>query len=284
MAYVYKGVYLMIQHSVLLAAGLTLFAGLATTLGGAVAFYTKRANTNFLAIALGFSAGVMIYVSMLEIMSKAKNLLIEAMGDKAGNWAGVLAFFGGILLISVIDKFIPSVEENPGAPLSIPHPGETSAAGVSPYNRKLLRMGLFTALAIGIHNFPEGLITFFSTLQNPVMGLSIAAAIAIHNIPEGIAVAGPIYYATGSRRQAFLWAFFSGIAEPVGALAGYLVLAPFLSSALYGIIFAVVAGIMVYISFDQLLPAAREYGGHHLSMLGMISGMVLMALSLLLFL
>ncbi|MDD2281957.1 MAG: zinc transporter ZupT [Eubacteriales bacterium] len=274
----------MSENSVLLAACLTLFAGLTTTLGGAVAFYAKRANTKFLAIALGFSAGVMIYVSMLEIMSKAKNILIEAMGGKAGNWAAVLVFFGGMLFIAVIDKFIPSFEESPGAPQTIPQAKERGTTGASSYNRKLLRMGLFTALAVGIHNFPEGLITFFSTLQNPVMGLSIAAAIAIHNIPEGIAVAAPIYYATGSRRQAFLWAFLSGIAEPIGALAGYLVLAPFLSSTVYGVIFAAVAGIMVYISFDQLLPAAREYGDHHLSVMGLIGGMALMALSLLLFL
>lgn len=274
----------MTQNSVLLAACLTLFAGLATTLGGAIVFYTKRTNTKFLAIALGFSAGVMIYVSMLEIMSKAKNILLEAFGDKAGNLATVLAFFGGMLFIAVIDKLIPSFEESPGMHKTNPQIKEAGLAGAGSDNRKLLRMGLFTALAIGIHNFPEGLITFFSTLQNPVMGFSIAAAIAIHNIPEGIAVAAPIYYATGSRRQAFLWAFFSGIAELIGALAGYLALVSFLSSAVYGIIFASVAGIMFYISFDQLLPAAREYGGHHLSVLGMICGMVLMALSLLLFL
>lgn len=273
----------MTQNSVLLAASLTLFAGLATTLGGVIAFYAKRANTKFLAVALGFSAGVMIYVSMLEIMGKAKNILIGALGDKAGNWVAVAAFFGGMLFISVIDKFIPSFEESPGAPQTIPEAKKKGSAGAGAYNRKLLRMGLFTALAIGIHNFPEGLITFFSTLQNPVMGLSIAAAIAIHNIPEGIAVAAPIYYATGSRRQAFLWAFLSGIAELIGALTGYLVLASFLSAAVYGIIFAAVAGIMVFISFNQLLPAAREYGDHHLSMLGMLGGMAIMALSLLLF-
>jgi len=273
----------MTQNSVLLAACLTLFAGLTTTLGGAIVFYTKRTNTKFLAIALGFSAGVMIYVSMLEIMSKAKNILIEAFGDKAGNWATVLAFFGGMLFIAVIDKFIPSIEESPGTRQIIAHTQKSDSTGAGSDNRKLLRMGLFTALAIGIHNFPEGMITFFSTLQNPVMGFSIAAAIAIHNIPEGIAVAAPIYFATGSRRQAFLWTFFSGIAELVGALAGYLALVSFLSSAIYGIIFAAVAGIMFYISFDQLLPAAREYGGHHLSVLGLVSGMALMALGLLLF-
>lgn len=143
---------------------------------------------------------------------------------------------------------------------------------------------MFTALAVAIHNFPEGFITFFSTLRDPVLGVSIAAAVAIHNIPEGIAVAVPIYYATGSRKKAFFWALLSGIAEPIGALIGYMILAPFLSEMVYGIIFAGVAGTMVYISFDQLLPAAREYGEHHHSVLGLVAGMALMAISLLLFL
>jgi len=272
------------DDSVLLAAGLTLFAGLATGIGGAIAFYAKRTNYKFLAIALGFSAGVMIYVSLMEIMTKAQDILVEAMGDKAGNWMTVLAFFGGMLFIAIIDKFIPSFEESPDAAQTVTQAKETGSTGVSDHNRKLLRMGMFTALAVGIHNFPEGFITFFSTLRDPVLGLSIAAAVAIHNVPEGIAVAVPIFYATGSRKQAFFWAFISGIAEPVGALVGYMILAPFLSDTIYGIIFAGVAGIMVYISFDQLLPAAREYGDHHLSVLGLVSGMALMALSLLLFL
>jgi zinc transporter, ZIP family len=145
-------------------------------------------------------------------------------------------------------------------------------------------MGLFTALAVAIHNFPEGFITFFTTLRDPMLGVSIAVAVAIHNIPEGIAVAVPIYYATGSRKKAFFWAFLSGIAEPVGALIGYVVLARFLNDIVFGVVFAAVAGLMVYISFDQLLPTAREYGNHHLSVLGLVLGMALMALSLLLFL
>lgn len=273
----------MFSNAVQLAAALTLFAGLATGIGGAIAFYAKRANTKFLAVALGFSAGVMIYVSMMEIMNKARVILGESLGEKTGNWAAVLAFFGGMLIIFIIDRLIPSFEESPGPTLTVPQAKETGSTGASDYNRKLLRMGLFTALAVGIHNFPEGFITFFSTLRDPVLGFSIATAVAIHNIPEGIAVAVPIFYATGSRGKAFFWALISGIAEPVGALLGYMVLAPFLNDTIYGLVFAGVAGIMVYISFDQLLPAAREYGDHHLSVLGLVGGMALMALSLLLF-
>jgi len=149
---------------------------------------------------------------------------------------------------------------------------------------KLMRMGLFTALAIAIHNFPEGLATFTAALTDPTLGIAIAVAIAIHNIPEGIAVSIPVYYATGSKKKAFWLSFTSGLAEPVGALIGYLILMPFLSPVVFGLLFSGVAGIMVFISLDELLPAAEEYGEHHLSIYGMIAGMAVMALSLLLFL
>jgi zinc transporter, ZIP family len=273
----------MSENPVMLAAGLTLMAGLATSVGGAIAFYARRTNPKFLAVALGFSAGVMIYVSMVEIMSKSVDILADSLGEKAGNWAAVLAFFGGMLFIALIDRFIPSFEERPGAIRTVSQAGENVESSDGTRNNRLLRMGLFTALAVAIHNFPEGFITFFSTLRDPVLGVSIAVAVAIHNIPEGIAVAVPIYYATGSRRKAFFWAFLSGIAEPVGAVTGYVLLQKFLSDTVFGVVFAAVAGVMVYISFDQLLPTAREYGDHHLSMLGLVSGMALMALSLLLF-
>ncbi|MBS3900490.1 MAG: zinc transporter ZupT [Dethiobacter sp.] len=272
------------MENVMLAAGLTLFAGLATSVGGATALYLKRTNTRFLTVALGFSAGVMIYVSMIEIMGKAGEILTESLGERMGNWLTVAAFFGGMLLIALIDKFVslferaPKFKELEGTTLEI---GNTYSDA---HRRKLLRMGLFTALAVAIHNFPEGFITFFSTMRDPVLGVSIAIAVAIHNFPEGIAVAVPIFYATGNRKIAFFWAFLSGIVEPIGALIGYAVLANFLTDTVYGIIFASVAGIMVYISFDQLLPTAREYGEHHQSLLGLVGGMALMALSLLLFL
>ena len=149
--------------------------------------------------------------------------------------------------------------------------------------QKLLRMGIFTALAISIHNFPEGLATFMSALQDPQIAIAVAIAIAIHNIPEGIAVAMPIYYATGNRKKAFLFSFLSGLTEPIGALIGYLIFLPIMSDLVFGIVFASVAGIMVFISLDELLPASREYGKPYLSMYGLIGGMLIMALSLLLF-
>ncbi|TIH16445.1 zinc transporter ZupT [Marinifilum sp. JC120] len=278
----------MFADNVLFAFGLTAFAGLSTGIGSALAFFAKRTNPKFLSVSLGFSAGVMIYVSFMEIMVKAKDALQADMGEVAGTWAAVMAFFGGIALIALIDKMVPSYE-NPHEMHRIedmnPENLEDGEGLESEQGkRKLFRMGTMAALAIGIHNFPEGLATFTAALSDPSLGIAIAVAIAIHNIPEGIAVSVPIYYATGDKKKAFKYSFLSGLAEPIGAMVGYLLLMPFLSETVFGIIFAGVAGIMVFISLDELLPAAEEYGEHHLSIYGLVSGMAVMALSLLMFL
>ena len=259
-----------------LAFALTLLAGLSTGIGSCIAFLTKHTNRRFLSVSLGFSAGVMIYVSLVEILAEANASLSAGLGPRPGGWAAAGAFFGGMLLIAVIDRLIPA-EENPHA-IRLAEEAEPAPSG------RLMRMGVFTAMAIAIHNFPEGLATFVSALQEPSIAIPIVAAIAIHNIPEGIAVSVPVYHATGSRIKAFRLSFLSGLAEPLGALIGWLVLMPFLNDVLYGVIFAAVAGIMVFISFDELLPAAREYGAQHLSLYGLVSGMAVMAASLLLFL
>ncbi|WP_313340201.1 zinc transporter ZupT [Sedimentibacter sp.] len=267
------------MNNVLFAFGLTLFAGLSTGIGSALAFFTKKTNTKFLSISLGFSAGVMIYVSMVEIFVKAKDSLTAELGLKTGSWVTVAAFFAGMLFIALIDKFIPS-GENPHDMYKVEDIKDYDVKANDP---KLLRMGTFTALAVGIHNFPEGLATFISALQEPTIAIPIAVAIAIHNIPEGIAVSVPVYYATGDRKKAFLYSFLSGLSEPIGALIGYLILMPFINDLVFGLIFASVAGIMVFISLDELLPSAQEYGEHHLSIYGLVSGMAVMAVSLLLF-
>ena len=263
----------------LIAFGLTLFAGLSTGIGSALAFFTKKTNTKFLSLALGFSAGVMIYVSMVEIFNKAKESLVIGYGNKMGTVVTVISFFAGIFIIALIDKLVPSIE-NPHEPHRVE---EMCKSECTDKDLKLLRMGVFSAMAIAIHNFPEGLATFTAALKEPALGISIAVAIAIHNIPEGIAVSVPVYYATNNKKKAFLYSFLSGFAEPVGALIGFLLLMPFFSDTLFGILFASVAGIMVFISLDELLPTAREYGEHHLSIYGLVSGMAVMAVSLILF-
>jgi ZIP family zinc transporter len=295
---------------VLIALGLTIFAGLATGIGSAIAFFAKRTNYRFLSVATGFSAGVMLYVSFVEIFYKGAASLGEVYGEAVGNWINVGAFFGGIVVIAVIDNLVPSAE-NPHEvhtreemePLHDPeaaapdfqgiadHP-ETAAPGAHDHrveSKKLLRRGLFTALAIAIHNFPEGLATFMATLDDPTVGLAIAIAVALHNIPEGISVSVPIYFATGNKRRAFGYSLLSGLAEPVGAIVAYVVLRMLVGTAdgvmppqVMGILFASVAGVMVYISLDELLPTSRAYGRGHESLFGLLAGMVMMAVSLLL--
>lgn len=204
-----------------LAFGLTAFAGLSTGIGSALAFFTKSTGTKFLSIALGFSGGVMIYVSFAEILKKSRDLLTLIHGEPLGNWLMVVSFFTGMILIALIDHFIPEYEN----PHEIHRVEEIDSKGKPLVNRSsLMRMGLFTALAIAIHNFPEGLATFAAGLADIQIAIPIAIAIAIHNIPEGIAVSIPIYYATGKRRKAFLLALLSGLVEPLGALIGYFLL------------------------------------------------------------
>lgn len=282
-------------HDFLIAFGLTLFAGLATGIGGLLAFFVNHTHTKPLSVALGFSAGVMLFVSFVDIFPQAQHFLAASYGTKGGYLAAILAFFGGVAVAAIIDKLIPAtqnvheihrVEEargcGPGGEAGTEGPGRRRRRGGQV--RALYRVGLFTAVAVAVHNFPEGLATFTVAFKSLKLGIPIALAIAIHNIPEGIAVSIPICYSSGNRRRALKYSFLSGLAEPVGGLVGFLVLLPFLSDVMFGILFAAVAGIMVFISLDELLPAAREYGEHHLSIYGLVGGMAVMALSMVLFL
>ena len=256
---------------------LTLGAGLATGIGSALAFFARRTNKRLLAFSLGLSGGVMVYVSFVELFRQADAALAGVWGERWGSIYTVLAFFGGMLLIGIIDRLVPSVEN--------PHEAHTLEEMDAPSGHpKLMRMGLMTALAIGTHNFPEGIATFATAVDNRTLGVAIAVAIAIHNIPEGIAVSIPVFYATGDRRKAFRLSLLSGLAEPVGALLAWAVLMPFMSPTLMGCVLAGVAGIMVFISIDELLPAAREYGEAHIAIYGVVAGMALMAASLILLL
>jgi ZIP family zinc transporter len=266
----------MSSKSVLLAFGLTAFAGLSTGIGSAISVLAGRTNKKFLSVSLGFSAGVMIYVSFVEIFFEAGKSLALAVGEGLAGWVAAASFFGGIVVIGIIDRFVPEVE-NPHEMHLVEEMCDTGCR-----DHKLMRLGLLSAMAIAIHNFPEGIATFMASLNDPSLGIPIAVAIAIHNIPEGIAVAVPIYFATGSRRKAFGYSFLSGLSEPLGALVGYLVLLVFFNSAVMGIFLGAVAGIMVFISLDELLPAAREYGEPHLAIYGLVIGMAVMSVSLLL--
>ncbi len=261
------------MNSVLMAVLLTGFAGLSTCVGGLMVFFSKKLNAKLLSFTLGISAGVMIYISFMELLVKAISALGEGYGAKMGTSVAVVAFFSGMVLVGMIDKLIPETKIADSM-------SGCKAIKKNEKNKCLMRTGVITAVVMGVHNFPEGMATFVSALNSPVTALPIVVAIAIHNIPEGIAVAVPIFYATGSRAKAFLYSALSGMAEPVGAIIGYLILMPFINDTVNAIIFSVIAGIMVFISVDELLPAAHDYGEHNLSVTGLVVGMAIMAVSL----
>lgn len=250
---------------------LTLLAGLATLLGSLIALFAKRKNKKLLAGSLGFSAGVMIYVAMAELFIKSKDYLINANGEMKGNVYVAAAFFGGMIFIGLIDYLVPTDEGDIG---NIENNKKSS----------LRKMSILTTVAIAIHNFPEGMVTFASTLSDIKLGIMIAFAIAIHNIPEGIATALPIFFSSGNRKKAFILSAISGVTEPIGAILGYTILKPFLDETMMGILFGVIAGIMMFISLEELLPMAREYEKSKLTIITVVIGMVVMALSLIMFL
>jgi len=262
---------------------LTVLAGLSTGIGAILAFFSKTNNYKFLSIGMGFSAGVMIYISFMEILIKSEDAFTPLYGEIIGESLALVTFFCGIALAAIIDRFIPD-DVNPHELKSQNELRELKAdTSIKASTNALRRTGVFTAIAIGIHNFPEGFATFISALDGLALGIPIALAIAIHNIPEGMAVSLPIYHATGDKKKAFYYAFGSGLAEPIGALVGFFILLPLMGELTLGITFGMVAGIMIYISFDELLPAARIYGNAHTTILGIVMGMAVMAFSLILF-
>lgn len=289
------------MEPIVLAFLVTLGAGLATGIGSLLAFTRTKPSDKFLAFMLGLSAGVMIYVSLVEIFQKAVISLTAAFGDPAQGylWATV-GFFGGFIVIAIIDKIFGHFHDHGDSDETVEVPAhdghhhddahEVDIAGMvsemdaseEKERKGLMRMGLFTAMAIAIHNFPEGLATFMATMQEPALGIAFGVAIAIHNIPEGVAVSIPIYRATGSKVKAFWYSFGSGLAEPVGAVVGFFLLSQFINEYFFGVIFAGVAGIMIYVSLDELLPTAKRYD-HHLPIMGVFVGMAIMAASLVLF-
>jgi len=270
------------EENVQIAFLLTILAGLSTGIGSLFAFFIKDRNAQWLAFTMGLAAGVMLYLSFMEMLPHATNALSEALehshehghdhshhSHSQGTWIALLSFFGGMLLVVIIDRLMPHHNQH-----------EINEHPSNQESKKLMRIGVMTAIALAIHNFPEGIATFVSALEDPYLGLTIAIAIAMHNIPEGISVAMPIYHATGDRKKAFMYSFLSGLVEPIGAFLCYFLFMDFINPMVMGGLIASVAGIMVFISLDQLLPAAKEYGEHRLSIYGAVIGMLLMAISL----
>lgn len=251
---------------VVLAMLITLCAGLATGIGSALAFFMKRTNKGFLALTLGFSAGVMLFLSFSEILPEARAGLVVSRGETYGTLLALTGFLAGMLLTALIDRLVPECS----------NPHDASESSSSEECRQLFRTAAIAAVAIALHNFPEGIAVFLSSVQDLQVGLALAIAVALHNIPEGMAISVPLFYATGSRKKAFFYSFLSGLAEPLGALCVIWLLA--LTGAVFSIVLAGVAGTMVFLSLDQLLPAARKSGRPHLAIYGAVAGMAAIGL------
>lgn len=274
------------EKNYLIAFVLSTLAGLSTVIGGFVTFFIKKNSLKILSFGLGLSAGVMLFVSLVDLYPEASNLIKTQMGAKF-LWLAILCFALGILCAVAIDYFIPDhiqsqmftkqlgANENNEDSTDIKE-DENAVISIG----KIKRAGILTAIVVAVHNFPEGLATFFVTTQNAMIGLGIVFAIAIHNIPEGMAISIPVYQATHSKRKAFLYSFLSGMAEPIGGLIGFVVVKAFFPNLCIGILFAFVSGIMTYISLDTLLPLSKDYDTGHYSISGIVLGLIMMAATL----
>jgi ZIP family zinc transporter len=261
------------SQPVLTAFAVCAAAAAATVIGSALVINANRSNPRLLAFGLAFSGGAMVYVSLVEIFTKSQSAFVKVYGEKTGYAAATLAFLAGVALLAIMDRLVPN-----------PHHGmDHAATSTDGTDERLKRVGLLAAAAITAHNLPEGLATFFATLDNPVVGAPLALAIAIHNIPEGVSIAVPVYYATGSKKKAVYATVISALAEPLGALLGYLALAPFLTPTVFGTVFGMIAGVMVFLALDELMPEAKRYSKGHEAAYGMFIGMGAMAASLVLF-
>ncbi|RLI64067.1 MAG: zinc transporter ZupT [Promethearchaeia archaeon] len=259
---------------------LTILAGLSTGIGSTIAFFIKKPKTSYLSFALGLSAGVMLYISFMELLPNGLKVI--------GEFWSIIILFSGMLFIGIMDFLLPEVE-NPHHIVDSEclkekfEKCEDEGDKKSRNDIKLMNMGVVMGIAIGIHNFPKGMATFGTALSNLNLGILTAIAIALHNIPEGISVSIPIFYASHNKKKAFLYSFLSGLAEPIGAAIGYLILRPFLTEEVIGGLLVFISGVMIYISLDEILPTAHHYGEGHVVIIGVVLGMIIMAISLLFF-
>lgn len=263
----------------ILSLGLTTIVGLSMGLGSLLSFIVKETNKRFLAIALSFSAGIMIYVSFMAILPEGMEL-IEGYFGEHGKFIALAGFFGGMFITAIIEKLVHKYGGHYHGHYGHDHDHDNDNCENGEH---LSKLGLMSAVAIAIHNLPEGLAIFTAGLKDISVSVPIAAAVILHNIPLSIAISVPIYYSTGSKKKAFLYSLFVGFCQPLGAIIGYLILSNFFNDLVFGILFSIVAGIMIFVSLDELLPSSQKYEDHHISVYGAIVGMMVMALSMSIF-
>lgn len=264
---------------VFLSLGLTTIVGLSMGLGSLLSFIVDETNKRFLALSLSFSAGIMIYVSFMAILPEGIELIESATGGHNGELIALAGFFGGMLIVAIMEKFVHKF----GGHIHGHDHGDHEDLHEHD-DEHLSKLGLMSAVAIAIHNLPEGLAIFTAGLKDISMAIPIAAAVILHNIPLSIAISVPIYHSTGSKRKAFTYSLVVGLCQPLGAIIGYAFLSRFFNDFVFGVLFSIVAGIMIFVSLDELLPSSQKYEeDHHISVYGAIAGMIVMALSLVFF-
>lgn len=276
------------ENNYLIAFILSTIAGLSTVIGGFVTFFIKQNSLKFLSFGLGLSAGVMLFVSLVDLYPEATELIKTQMGQNL-TWLSILCFGIGMLIAVLIDFFVPdhiqasmftkqigANEQHTDSTDCIEDENAIISIG------KIKRAGIITAIVVALHNLPEGLATFTLAAQDVILSLGVIIAIAIHNIPEGIAISIPVYQATHSKRKAFLYSFLSGMAEPIGGVLGFLIIKTLFPNLCVGLLFALVAGIMTYISIDTLLPLSKDYDTGHYSISGVVLGLMVIGITLIL--
>ena len=274
------------ENNFVIAFVFATIAGLSTVIGGFVTFFIKGNSLKYLSFGLGLSAGVMLFISLVDLYPHSLEMIKEQIGNHFA-WLSILFFGLGMLTAVLIDYFVPDHLQTSMFTKQIganeTHTDSTDC--VENENAvisigKIKRAGIITAIVVAIHNLPEGLATFTMTTQNVMLGAGIVFAISIHNIPEGMAISIPVYQATHSKRKAFLYSFLSGMAEPIGGVVGYLIIKALFPDLCVGFLFALVAGIMTYISIDTLLPLSRDYDTGHYSVSGIVLGLLTMGTAL----
>ncbi len=252
--------------NLIFAFSLTVFSALCAVIGGIFGVTYKQNNTNkFLSLALGFSSGIMLYLSFIEILGEGRELLTGSQGQMKGEVYVLLSFFGGMFVVALLDKLLP----------------ENESCEIGDGQSCLLQTGIISAIAVGIHNVPEGFAIFASGLESMKIGIATAVALGIHNLAIGMAISIPIYLATKNKKKAIAFTSVSALLSPIGAILGYVLFGKFINDTLFGIILSAVAGIMIYISLDEVLPTAEKYGEHHHVIYGIIGGMAVIALTIL---
>lgn len=238
------------MNNITMAFLLTTIAGLSTIIGTLIIYIKTNNQDKIIVSSLSFAASIMICLSICDLIPESIKIISSFYNSTITIILCILFMIVGIVLSMLIDYKIPN-------------------------NKELYKVGIVSMIAIIIHNIPEGIATFIATTNDTTLGLKLTLAIALHNIPEGITIAIPIYYSTNSKKKAFLYSLVSGFSEPFGAIITYIFLKEYITIKILGILFSIIAGIMLYISFYELLSSTKKYNQNKRSKLFFIIGCIL---------